>query len=133
MSQDWGLGKSQVFDTAERWVIFPWTGTCSARTIQYWLQACGFEVEFPMMMFPWVMTVAKANSSETKIQFLNRLKDVVTSSQELKDVVRKIPIEILRTHKFDEYLLDELIRARAGQEWLDWEQAKLDLQKIISS
>jgi hypothetical protein len=30
-------------------------------------------------------------------------------------------------------LLDELIRARAGQEWLDWEQAKLDLQKIISS
>ena len=133
MSQDWGLGKSQVFDTAERWVIFPWTGTCSARTIQYWLQACGFEVEFPMMMFPWVMTVAKANSSETKIQFLNRLRDVMTSSQELKDVVRKIPIEILRTHKFDEYLLDELIRARAGQEWLDWEQAKLDLQKIISS
>jgi ATP-dependent Lhr-like helicase len=133
MSQDWGLGKSQVFDTAERWVIFPWTGTCSARTIQYWLQACGFEVEFPMMMFPWVMTVAKANSSETKLQFLNRLRDVITSSQELSDVVCKIPIEILRTHKFDEYLLDELIRARAGQEWLDWEQAKLDLQKIISS
>jgi hypothetical protein len=79
------------------------------------------------------MTVAKANSSETKLQFLNRLRDVITSSQELSDVVCKIPIEILRTHKFDEYLLDELIRARAGQEWLDWEQAKLDLQKIISS
>jgi ATP-dependent Lhr-like helicase len=133
MSQDWELGKRQVFDTAEHWVIFPWTGTRSARTLQYWLQACGLQVEFPMLMFPWVMTVAKANQEETEVQFLNRLRDVTTSGYELDDIVRKIPIDILRTHKFDEYLLDKLIRVRAGQEWLDWEQAKLDLQKITSA
>ncbi|MEI6289820.1 MAG: helicase-related protein, partial [Chloroflexota bacterium] len=131
MSQDWGLGKSQVFETDGNWVIFPWTGTRSARMLQYWFQACGIQVEFPIMMFPWVMTTTKANHDETKIQLLNRLRDVTTSEYELDDIIRKIPIDVLGVHKFDEYIPDGLIRKRAGHEWLDWEQAKLDLQNII--
>ena len=133
MSDDWSLGKSQIFDTAGSWIILPWTGTRSARTLQYWFQACGVQVEFPTMMFPWVMTITKANHNETKTQFLERLMDIAASGYSLDDVVSKIPIDILGVHKFDEYLPDELIRTRAGKEWLDWEQAKQDLQKIINT
>ena len=133
MSQDMALASSRVFDAPEHWVILPWTGTRSARTLQYWLQACGFKAEFPMMLFPWVMTVSKKHPNETKSQFLQRLNDVMSSGFGLEDIIREIPIEILRTHKFDEYLPDELVRNRAGREWLDWSQAKLDLHTIVSS
>jgi len=131
MSQDWMIGQERIFEAAERWVLFPWTGTRSARTLQYWFQACGFNVEFPMMMFPWVMTIGKIDQEETKEQFVNRLRDAESSGYDLDDIVDTIPIESLRVHKFDEFLPDNLIMKRTGQEWLDWEQAKQDLQKII--
>ena len=83
------------------------------------------------MLFPWVLTTPKASPNETKMQFLDRLTNVLESGLRVEDVIRDIPIDILKVHKFDEYIPDELIRTRAGQEWLDWEQAKLDLQKII--
>ena len=66
MSQVWGLGKKQIFDTAEKWIIFLWTGTRSARTLQYYLRACDMQVEFPKMMFPWVMTISKVQFSGDK-------------------------------------------------------------------
>jgi len=131
MSRDWRIGQEAIFEVAERWVIFPWTGTRSARTLQYWLQACGLKAEFPMMMFPWVMTIGKIDPAETKEQFINRLRDVVSSGYDLNDIVDTIPIDSLRVHKFDEFLPDDLIKRRTGQEWLDWEQAKMDLQGII--
>lgn len=133
ISRGLGLGKTQVFDTAGKWIIFLWTGTRSARTLQYWLKACGFQVDFPMMMFPWVMSVEKVDLSESKKDFLNRLRDVEASGYDLEDIVRNIPIELLRLHKFDEYIPDDLIRERTGQDWLDWEEAKLDLERITNS
>jgi ATP-dependent helicase Lhr and Lhr-like helicase len=132
LSQELNLGKTQIFDTADKWIIFLWTGTRSARTLQYWFQLCGFIVEFPSMMLPWVMSVEKANPGESKMEFLTRLKDVEASGYELEDIVRNIPIELLLIHKFDEYIPEDLIRARAGEEWLDWEQVKIDLKGIIS-
>jgi len=89
------------------------------------------QVEFPMMMFPWVMTISKVDQAETKEQFVNRLRDVESSGYDLNDVVDTIPIESLRVHKFDEFLPDDLIKKRTGQQWLDWEQAKEDLQGIV--
>ena len=131
MSQAWQIGKESVFETAERWIIFPWTGTRAARTLQYWLQVCGSHAEFPMMLFPWVMTVAKVSPQETRKQFADRLRDVESSGSTVEDIVDVIPINNLRNHKFDEFLPDELIRKRTGQEWLDLAQARADLQRII--
>jgi ATP-dependent Lhr-like helicase len=133
MSQDWGIGQQRIFEASGKWVILPWTGTRSARTLQYWLQACGFKAEFPMMMFPWVMAIDKSNLEETMEQFINRLREVESSSYEVDDIVNTIPIDSLRIHKFDEFLPDGLIKKRTGQEWLDWEQAITDLQGIIQS
>ena len=87
-------------------------------------------VEFPTTMFPWVMTISKANSQETKTQLINRLKAVAESGCEFSDVVNSISIEILKVHKFDEFLPEALLRKRAGQEWLDWDQANQDLERI---
>src|SRR5687768_7110160 len=78
MSQTWKIGKHSIFETAEHWVIFPWTGTRAARTLQYWFQACGLKAEFTMMLFPWVLTIAKENS-ESREQFVGRLRDVESS------------------------------------------------------
>ena len=39
-------------------------------------------------------------------------------------------LRILKVHKFDEFLPEEFLRKRAGQEWLDWEQANQDLERI---
>jgi len=131
MSQDWGIGQERIFESGGKWVIFPWTGTRAARTLQYWFQACGLKAEFPMMMFPWVMTIDKSAPEEAREQFINRLQEIEASGYELEDIVDSIPIDSLRVHKFDEFLPDDLIQKRTGQEWLDWEQAKMDLQGII--
>ena len=84
-----------------------------------------------MMMFPWVMMINKSDPLETREHFLGRLHDVVASGYEADDIVSTIPVESLRIHKFDEFLPDGLIRKRTAHEWLDWEQAKTDLQMII--
>ena len=131
MSRAWQIGTESIFETAEHWVILPWTGTRAARTLQYWLQACGMNAEFPMMLFPWVLTIAKSSQEETRKQFLDQLRNVEASGYTSNDIVDVIPIDNLRIHKFDEFLPDELIRKRTGQEWLDLEQAQTDLQRII--
>ena len=63
-------------------------------------------------------------------QLINRLKAVAESGCDFRDVVNSIPIGILKVHKFDEFLPEEFLRKRAGQEWLDWEQANQDLERI---
>jgi len=133
LCQEWGMGQNRIFELSDKWVIFPWTGTRSARTLQYWFQACGLNAEFPMMMFPWVMLVDKSEPSETREQFLARLQEVAASGYELADIIDSIPVEILRVHKFDEYLPDYLIKERAGQEWLDWKHAVTDLKGIVQA
>ena len=133
ISQTWRVGEERIFETAEQWVLFPWTGTRSARTLQYWFQACGLKAEFPMMLFPWVMTIDKVNLEETKDQFIHQLRNVESGGYDLEDIVDTIPIDNLRVHKFDEFLPDDLIKKRTGQEWLDWDQAKKDFQGIIQA
>jgi ATP-dependent Lhr-like helicase len=133
MSQDWGIGHQRIFEASGKWVILPWTGTRSARTLQYWFRTCGLKAEFPMMMFPWVMTIDKSSLEETMAQFISRLRDVESSGYDLEDIVNTIPVDSLRLHKFDEFLPDDLIKKRTGQEWLDWEQAINDLQGIVQS
>jgi hypothetical protein len=76
------------------------------------------------------MTIAKAEG-ETREQFLSRLQDVANSGYGLADIVNMIPVEIQRIQKFDEFIPDELIARRTGQEWLDWQQAKIDIKRII--
>lgn len=131
LCHEWEINQKRIFELSGKWVIFPWTGTRSARTLQYWFQSCGLNAEFPMMMFPWVMMISKSDPNETKEHFLNKLQDVVASGYEVEDIVSAIPADSLCVHKFDEFLPDGLIKKRAGHELLDWEQAKMDLHEII--
>jgi len=131
LGMEWEIGQERVFEVSGKWILLPWTGTRAARTLQYWLQLCGLNAEFPMMMFPWVLAVDKSKMNETREQFIEKLQDVETAGFSIEDIVRSLPIDSLRIHKFDEFLPDELVRKRAMQEWLDWEQAKQDLLEII--
>ncbi len=133
VSQSWRIGEERIFEAADHWIIFPWTGTRSARTLQYWFLACGLKAEFPMMLFPWVITVAKASQEETRKQFVDRLRDVESSGYTSGNIVDVIPIDNLRIHKFDDFLPDELIQKRTREEWLDLEEAKKDLDRIIQA
>ncbi len=129
LSHEIGLGEREIFETDQTWIIFPWTGTRAARTLQFLIQHSGLEVTFPSLLFPWVMAIKREgdhNDLRTRLQTL--LKLTLTP----KDVVAKIPIALLRTHKYDEFLPDDLIRARALEEWIDWEAAQTTLQRLAS-
>ena len=36
------------------------------------------------------------------------------------NLLEQIKVEMLETHKFDQYLPDLLIRKRAANDWIDW-------------
>lgn len=133
LGEEWEIGQKRIFEAGDKWILLPWTGTRAARTLQYGLQLCGLNAEFPMMMFPWILAVEKSSLNEARDQFIDRLQDAETAGFGVEDIVRSLSIDSLRIHKFDEFLPDELVRKRAIQEWLDWDQARQDLLEIIHS
>ena len=90
-------------------VILPWTGTRAAQTLKAMLEQTGLEVEFPF--FPWIMQVNGGLPSA-----LRQLQD---SPPTAADLAASLPLAEIRTHKFDEFLPEPLLRARAAEEWLD--------------
>ncbi len=90
-------------------VILPWTGTRAARTLKAMLERAGCEVEFPL--FPWIMQVNGGLRSA-----LRQLQD---SPPAAADLAASLPLAEIRTHKFDEFLPESLLRARAAEDWLD--------------
>jgi ATP-dependent Lhr-like helicase len=130
LSREINLDTRDIFETEKAWIVFPWTGTRAARTLQFLIQHCGLEVSFPSMLFPWVMAIQRDGDMH---DLHNRLHSLLESHLTPTDVVADIPVELLRTHKFDEFLPDTLIRTRAVEEWVDWEEAQATLQRISNS
>ncbi len=131
LAQEVGLGETNLFEIEKGWVLFPWTGTRAARTLQFMLQHIGYRADFAKFLFPWVMLIElPENGRRDTNQLRADLKRLVALPLTPADVVAGVPVELLRTHKYDEFIPEALIRARAVEEWVDWESAKSALAKI---
>ncbi len=104
-------------------VILPWTGTRAARTLKALLERAGCEVEFPL--FPWVMQV--------KGGLRSALRQLAANPPTATDLAASLPLAEIRTHKFDEFLPESLLRARAAGEWIDLAEAQAVLSRLAVS
>lgn len=130
LSQELQLGQTAIYQTEKEWIIFPWTGTRAARALQVALRRVELGVSFPSMLFPWVMAIKRDDDRASLLAKLKRLLEVDLSAEAL---VADVPVELLRTHKFDEFLPESLLRARAADEWLDWGEGQRVLERITSA
>lgn len=114
------LGTIQIFETSQDWILFPWTGTRAARTLQMLLNQNGMEAGFPNMLFPWVMQIKRTPD----VQNLHaKLEAIAQSPMTSDDLVAGLAPELLKIHKFDEFLPERLLQCRAIEEWIDWNGA----------
>jgi len=127
LSDQFNLGKKEMFETDHQWILFPWTGSRAARTLQIMLKQNGMDADFPQMFFPWVIGIKR--TPELK-DLRSKLQQVLNTTITPADVVSSIPVELLRIHKFDEFLPDALLRSRAIVEWIDWEEARTVLMRL---
>ena len=104
--KEMGLGERQIFDSG---IVLPWTGTRAAQTLKAMLEYAGLEVEFPF--FPWIMQV---NGN-----LRSALRQLEKSPPAAADLAASLSLAEIRTRKFDEFLPEPLLRARAAEEWLD--------------
>jgi len=129
MSAEINLGERSIFESEKEWIIFPWTGTRAARTLKFALQREGLKVSFPVILFPWVMSV-KRECDWKALQ--DKLRKLSNSDISAESIVADIPIELLRIHKYDEFLPESLLRSRAVGEWADWDEARQVLIRLAS-
>ncbi|HLB50361.1 MAG TPA: helicase-related protein, partial [Anaerolineales bacterium] len=122
-----GLNAREIFEAEREWIIFPWTGTRAARTLQFIIKHGGMEATFPNKLFPWVMTIKRDIDLST---LQSRLRQLAETQLSPEDVVNSVPVELLRTHKYDEFVLESLLRARAVEEWIDWDEARQVLIRL---
>ena len=127
LSREIGLNDRQIFETGEEWAIFPWTGTRAARALQFILSHGGLEPDFPNT--PWVMTFKREGDSGSLQRQLRRLAEAELNPAE---VMAKVPLELLRGHKHDEFLPEALLRAQAAEEWIDWEEGRRALASLLT-
>lgn len=119
-----GLTTQNVIEGDNYWVLFPWTGTKIVRTFDLLVKYAGFHSEFPNMLFPWVIKIKRPDQTTSWVSLLITLQEKAAELADGIDLLTEIPDELLRTHKFDEYIPEELIRKRAAVEWIDWEGVK---------
>ena len=130
-----GLPSMNCIEGDDSWVVFPWTGTKIAQTLGLMVKHCGFEVEFPNMLFPWVMVIKRPDQSMDWKAFLAMVQDKAMEIDDGGELIDEVPDQLLRVHKFDQFLPEELIRKRAAVEWIDWAGMKklihcLDVQLL---
>jgi len=79
------------------------------------------------MLFPWVMTLKRDGALP---DLKARLQSLVKTRLTPAEVVSGVPIELLRLHKYDEFLPETLLRERAVEEWVDWDEAQRALAHL---
>ncbi|MDP2965624.1 MAG: DEAD/DEAH box helicase [Pelolinea sp.] len=125
------LNNHNYVDGMDEWILFPWTGTRIARTLQLYIQRVGFCAEFAPFLFPWVLIIQKPEAGMHWKDFIARLNSEALGIEDGFELVTEMRIELLQTHKYDQYLPELLIRKRAAYEWIDWENTKDCINKIV--
>jgi hypothetical protein len=127
LAEQFNLVERQIFENEGEWILFPWTGTRAARTLQFLLQQGGVEAEFPNMLFPWVLSISRTpNTQDPRAT----LQEVLNTNATPTDIVSDIPVELLKTHKFDQFVPETLLRARAASEWIDLDEARAVIARL---
>jgi hypothetical protein len=114
----------------DSWVLFPWTGTKIARTFDLLIKYAGYQSEFPNMLFPWVMIIKRPDQNLDWGSFLRIIRDKANEIQDEIELISNISDQLLRIHKFDQFIPEGLIRKRASSEWIDWEGVKSLMVKM---
>ena len=125
-----GMATQNVIEGENCWILFPWTGTKIVRTFDLLVKYAGFQSEFPNMLFPWVMVIKRPDESTSWRSLLTNLQEKAAEFEDGVNLIAEISDELLRTHKFDQYIPEELIRKRAAVEWIDWEGVKIFLNEL---
>lgn len=128
LSGEIGLSQKSVYESEDKWIVFPWTGTRAGRTLKFALQHVGLDADYPAMLFPWVLAIKRAGNASLSPP----LKQLLDSDLTARTIVDGIPVELLRTRKFDEFLPDTLLRSRAVDEWTDWSEARRVLAGLLN-
>ena len=84
-------------DGEDAWILFPWTGTRVARTLNLLIQKAGFESAFASLLFPWVLIIKKPEGKMTWKEFLVRLKSEFDSTDGGFDLIANTHVEMLQT------------------------------------
>ena len=129
--REMGLNKNAYVDGKEEWILFPWSGTRIARTLHLIFQRVGFTAEFAPFLFPWILIIQKPEAGMHWKDFIAHVNSEILGIEDGFDLVSEIHIELLQTHKYDQYLPELLIRKRAAYEWVDWENTKNWLNNIV--
>jgi len=129
LSSELGLRNRRVLDTGDQWVIFPWAGTRAVWTLSLLLKYVGLKVSVPPGLFPWILLVEKEGQL---ISIESVLKKLLEGEINALDLLETVSTETLRTHKYDEFIPEELLRKRAVEERLDWEEARRLMSDIAS-
>jgi ATP-dependent Lhr-like helicase len=129
---DMGLTSRNYVEGEDSWVLFPWTGTKIARTLDLLIKYSGFQSEFPNMLFPWVMMIKRPVPGMSWKSLLIALREKASEIENGIELIAEIPDQLLRMHKFDQYLPEDLIRKRAAVDWVDWDGATKWLKSKIS-
>jgi len=125
-----GLCHNKIIEREDCWILFPWSGSKVVRTLDYLITNSGFESEFPNMLFPWVMMIKRPTPTMSWNSFINIIQKRANQIQNGYDLLSNIPDQLFRTHKFDQYIPETLIRKRAAVEWIDWEGCKKLLDEL---
>lgn len=113
------------------WFFFPWTGSKIARTLNLLIKHSGFQSEFPNSLFPWVLKIKRPDQKMSWETFLQNISETAKSLEDVSVLIKDVPDQVLRLHKFDQYIPTSLIRKRAATEWIDWQGVK-DLLKCLT-
>lgn len=114
-----GLAFRNVIEGEDYWTLFLWTGTKIARTINFLVNHLGLQSEFPNMLFPWVIRIQRPDKKLSWKSLLQILREEASEEKDVVELIKDIPDQLLRVHKFDEYLPEELIRKRAAVDFID--------------
>jgi hypothetical protein len=116
-----------IFEMNNQWILFLWTGSRAARTIQFALRREGYHADFPSYLFPWVLSIPRTDQANDLKKIFG---EIARQDSPVSEIVESIPKLLLLEHKYDEYLPDSLLRSRAKEDLLDWEEAKQVIQRL---
>jgi hypothetical protein len=124
------LESQYVFEMKNQWILFLWTGSRAARTIQFALRREGYRADFPSYLFPWVLSIPRIDQANDLKKVLG---EIARQNSLVSEIVESIPKLLLLEHKYDEYLPESLMRPGVRGDLLDWEEAKRLIQLLVQS